>query len=133
MLFAGSGRRTSPPVRVLDAVASRELEAVTSPALADEYRRVFSTDVARRYLRRSQIELARVVDEFLAVSQSRTPRRAEIAAPDPRDQHLWDLLFAVPDAILVTGEKRLRENPPPGREVLSPREFVERYLAEPAT
>ena len=45
-------------------------------------------------------------------------------APDPGDQHLGDLLSAVPNAILVTGDLRLVENAPNGASVMSPRSFL---------
>ena len=51
------------------------------------------------------------------------------SAPDPNDRHLWDLLAARPEAILVTGDRKLLQDPPAGVSVLSPRGFVE--LANP--
>jgi predicted nucleic acid-binding protein len=49
--------------------------------------------------------------------------------PDPGDQHLWDLLASVPRSVLVTGERRLVGSGHfPGR-IMTPREFVERYLS----
>jgi predicted nucleic acid-binding protein len=56
------------------------------------------------------------------------PHPAPQVCPDPTDQMLWDLLAERPEATLVTGERRLQQSDHfPGR-VLSPRQFVERYL-----
>jgi predicted nucleic acid-binding protein len=58
------------------------------------------------------------------------PDAALTAAPDPDDQHVWDLLAVFPNANLITGDRLLlQSNDFPGR-ILSPREFVERYLAD---
>ena len=46
-------------------------------------------------------------------------------APDPGDQHLWDLLAAVPDGVLVTGDQMLLDNPPDNASVLPARAFLD--------
>jgi predicted nucleic acid-binding protein len=53
----------------------------------------------------------------------RDPANQSIA-PDPGDNHLWNLLEAEGAAILITGDKLLLDNPPSDRQVLSPQEFV---------
>lgn len=55
----------------------------------------------------------------------REPAPSTSPAPDPGDQHLWDLLAAAPTAVLVTGDQLLLEHPPEGRSALSPKSFVE--------
>jgi predicted nucleic acid-binding protein len=55
----------------------------------------------------------------------REPTGSGELAPDPGDQHLWNLLEAVPAAILVTGDKRLIESAPSGRSVLLPGRFMQ--------
>ena len=45
-------------------------------------------------------------------------------APNAGDQFLWDLLVARPDMILVTGDKRLLNDPSMRGRVIAPREFT---------
>jgi uncharacterized protein len=42
-------------------------------------------------------------------------------APDPGDQHLWDLIASMPEAVLVTGDRALLEHPPDSASVVAPR------------
>jgi hypothetical protein len=43
-----------------------------------------------------------------------------------KDEHLFRLQAAAPEATLVKGEERLRASAPPGIEILSPRAFLSR-------
>ncbi|MBS3968725.1 MAG: hypothetical protein KGZ94_01280 [Clostridia bacterium] len=45
---------------------------------------------------------------------------ASEAAPDPGDQHLWALLAHEPAALLVSGDRLLRQKPKAGGSVVSP-------------
>ncbi len=56
------------------------------------------------------------------------PARAS-PAPDPGDQHLWDLLAAREDLVLVTGDKLLQKNRIMRDRIFSPAAFVERWLS----
>jgi putative PIN family toxin of toxin-antitoxin system len=119
---------TAPPVRVLRAVRLNECALLLSAELVAEYRNV---------LLRPRIAVAhkldrRTVDVLLTGlmegSELLDPPRSSTAAPDPADQHLWDLVAAVPDAFLVTGDHALlRSAEFPGR-VVSPRDFLEHHL-----
>ena len=101
---------------------------LVSPALIAEYRHVLAKpDLVKRhgFTREEQDTL---LDALLTNAIVDAPPRAARDCPDKRDQHHWDLLEANPEAILVTGEHALlRSDHFPGR-VLSPRQFVERYL-----
>ena len=46
--------------------------------------------------------------------------------PDPGDQHLWELLVARKDLLLVTGEKKLQRDRAMGPRILTPAVFVDR-------
>jgi len=82
--------------------------------------------VARHGLEPSLIH--RLVDRLEEGSVFDLPPTAAHTCPDPRDQLLWDLLENNPEAVLVTGEGVLqRSDHFPGR-ILSPRDFVARYL-----
>lgn len=71
------------------------------------------------------------LDHFLRVFLIRAvvdyPRLGPLRAPDPDDQMLWDLLGAMPESVLVTGERRLLQTIDFPNRVLSPRQFVERF------
>jgi predicted nucleic acid-binding protein len=97
--------------------------------LESEYRRVLARP---QFVERHGMSGPRL-DQFLKALLVRAvvdyPIPSPVRAPDPDDQMLWNLLHAVPGCFLVTGEKQLLAAEDfPGR-VVSPREFIERYLA----
>jgi len=71
------------------------------------------------------------LDQFLKVLLIRAvvdyPRPAPVRAPDPDDQMLWDLLHAVPESMLVTGEAALSRAPDFAGRIFTPRQFVDRF------
>ena len=99
---------------------------VLSVALLAEYRRVLT----RRRIRRRHGLTTDQIDAVLAAIAANAIVREAVAsggtAPDPGDQHLWDLLAGSPDAILVTGDKRLLENAPIHTSVVLPRSFIDK-------
>lgn len=71
------------------------------------------------------------LDQFLQALFIRAvvdyPRSAPVRAPDPDDQMLWDLLHAVPESMLVTGEAALARTTDFPNRVFTPRQFVDRF------
>lgn len=116
---------TAPTAGVLDAMLSGRIEFVVSVDVLAEYRRVLlRPKVARRHgLSHEEIDviLAQIAENAIVVEPADSPTRA----PDPGDQHLWDLLASMGDAVLVTGDALLLSCPPADRNVLSPRAYVE--------
>ena len=55
----------------------------------------------------------------------REPTEASLQAPDPDDQHVWDLLVSLLEAILVTGDATLVRGAPRHASGVLPRIFVE--------
>lgn len=101
---------------------------LVSPPLMRQYARVLNKPelVSRHHL--EPAEQTAYLSDFFLDAEVDAPPRAARNCPDPRDQMLWDLLEANPEAILVTGEHALRRSDHfPGR-VFTPREFVERHL-----
>ena len=128
VLTSGSRRGLySPPALVVRSLIARRFTAILSQALLAEYRRVLHRPRLQRVHGMTTIEIDPFIKLIEACGHVVAPRPADAACPDPTDQHLWDLLAAVPGAILVTGDRKLLESTDfPGR-ILSPREFVERY------
>lgn len=96
---------------------------VVSEALLAEYHAV----LLRPGLRRRHGLAATQVEVLLtAIAQHAVvlhPAKAA-SAPDPGDQMLWDLLGARPDLLLVTGDKRLIQDPGMRSRVITPAAFL---------
>lgn len=115
----------APTSRILDSVLAGRLRIILSVDLLAEYRLVLLRPAIRRRHGLSE----RDVDELLVELSALAAFRAAEAATDAerrKDVHLHRLLSAVPDAILVTGDEKLRLAAPAGIEALSPRMFFSR-------
>lgn len=123
-LYPGRG----PAGAVVTAVLEGKLLPLVSPRLVEEYLKTLAKPRLAVLHRLSDGELRQYVAGLALLSRVVEPPRTALHCPDPRDQHLWDLL-AASDAILVTGEHALlRSSDFPGR-LHSPREFMGTYLA----
>lgn len=128
VVFSGAGARATAaaPRKLLELVLRREASIALSAALFQEYVEVLGRP---KFLAWSQLTAGevRILLESLAANADWTvPPRTARDCPDATDQHLWDLLAAVPGSLLVTGEKLLLGSDHfPGR-VLTPRQAVER-------
>lgn len=112
---------TSPTVRILDAMLTGDLVYLLSPALLAEYRTVLLRPRLRAAHGLTETEVDAVLTDIVANAVWREPVAAPAqGAPDPADDHLWALLACEPEAMLVTGDKLLIDNPPEGRRVISP-------------
>lgn len=118
----------SPPARILRAAFTDSVSLITSGDLVDEYRRVLPRPSLVRFHGLSPTGVDRVILSLAAAATSIDPPPCGVPCPDPRDQHLWDLLAASPGAILVTGESLLLTNPPAFDRVMTPRQFVDEFL-----
>ena len=70
-------------------------------------------------------EIDKVLANIRTYGEWLEPASSDAAAPDPNDQHLWNLLASRSTAVLVTGDRKLLEQPPEGSTVLLPRDFLE--------
>jgi uncharacterized protein len=107
---------------------SGRFQFVLSTALLDEYREVVQRPKLRKLHGLQDHEIERILEGISRNATWTEPTPSAFASPDPDDQHLWDLLTSRPDAVLVTGDRLLIENPPPGSIVQLPREFLESGL-----
>lgn len=122
VLVAGliTSQPSSPTAQVLDAMLDGRLLFLLSPALLREYRQVLLRPKLVRLHGLGENEIDRLLTELTANALWREPAGdSHESAPDPGDDHLWALLGSEPDAILVTGDGLLLDNPRSGRVVIT--------------
>jgi putative PIN family toxin of toxin-antitoxin system len=108
---------------IVDAMLAGQFPFLLSEALLREYRQVLLRPHLQRLHGLTEAETDIVLTELTANGLWREPGDAP-PAPDPGDNHLWALLATQPGSILVTGDRRLLENPPDFASVLSPKSFL---------
>lgn len=118
----------APTARILDAMLEGRFLFLLSSELLAEYRRVLLRPALRRLHGLNEEDIDRILADLALSGGEREPQPSSEAAPDPQDQHLWDLLACEPEAILVTGDLRLIRQPPSFARVASPGEFAEQFL-----
>ena len=115
----------SPARRLLDGMLAGTLRFLLSPDLLAEYRRVL---LRPAILKRHGLTAGQVDAVLTVIAANAQVREAAVGqalqAPDPGDDHLWRLLWTLPDLTLVTGDRRLIEQPPPFASVVSPRSVL---------
>ena len=116
---------TAPTARIVDGMLRGVFPFALSVALLAEYRRVLSRERIRDRHGLTEDQIDGVLASIAANAIVREVGLSTLAAPDSGDQLLWDLLAGVPDAVLVTGDKRLIDEPPRGRSVLFPASFLD--------
>ena len=119
----------SPTAITLDGMLAARFVFLLSEPLLAEYRAVLLRPAIRERHGLGEREVDRLLAEIVRNGTIREPpnsRQAAPPAPDPADQHLWDLVATEAGAVLVTGDRALLGDPPGGVEVLEPREFAAR-------
>jgi predicted nucleic acid-binding protein len=117
----------SPVARMLDGMLVAAFPFALSEALLAEYQTVLRRPSLCKAHGLTPDELDVILVE-LAQHGIVLPPVPAPPAPDRGDQHLWDLLAAREDHLLITGDKRLQQDDMMGHRVLSPVTFVERWL-----
>lgn len=122
-----SSQADAPTALILDGMLAAAFPFVVSSALLAEYRDVLNRPKLRKLHGLSMDDVQTLVVELAQHAIVLQPVSAP-PAPDPGDQHLWELLAARGDLVLVTGDKRLLESGMQLR-VLTPAQFwMERRL-----
>jgi putative PIN family toxin of toxin-antitoxin system len=116
----------SPTAKVLDAMLDGRIPFLLSTALLTEYRQVLLRDKIRSHHGLDADEIDRILIELTANAIVREAAPTSHQAPEPGDQHLWDLLSSELGTVLVTGDHRLLHNTPPAFTTESPAQFVAR-------
>ncbi len=122
-----TARPDSPVARVLDGMLAAAFPFAISEALLAEYGSVLRRPALRKAHGLTSDELDVIVLDLAQHAIVIAPVPAP-PAPDPGDQHLWELLVAREDLLLVTGEKKLQRDRAMGPRILSPAAFVDRWL-----
>jgi len=112
--------RNSPPARILKAMLDGTLLYLMSGDLLDEYSSVLRRPALVRLHRCTDDEIDRVLACLVANAIWREPA-VDGDVPDSGDDHLWALLATFPQAVLVTGDSLLLDNPPSNAAVISAR------------
>lgn len=133
VLVAGllTSRQAAPTAVILDAMIAGRLPPLLSLDLLTEYRTVLLRPaIAKRHgLSGEQVDA--VLAEIVGCAIIEPTEVCPIDPPDPDDAHVWALLWARPEALLITGDARLlaaaKDLPDVHERVLKPAEFVERW------
>ncbi len=116
----------SPVCQILDGMLTGRHPFVLSSDLLDEYRRVLLRPAIQALHGLSADRVDALLTTIAANAVIREPVAGQtLEAPDRGDDHLWQLLAAVPGAVLITGDRTLLEQPPDFASVVSPRTFIE--------
>ena len=115
---------TAPTARILDGMLAARFPFALSAALLAEYRAVLNRPKLRERHGLAAEEFDAVLTELAQHAIVLTTRRGPVA-PDPGDQHLWDLLAAHPDLCLVTGDRLLLAASQPPAPVFAPAVFIQ--------
>ncbi|MGB5879886.1 MAG: putative toxin-antitoxin system toxin component, PIN family [Thermoanaerobaculia bacterium] len=114
----------SPTAKVLDAMLDGRFTFLLSTALLAEYRQVLLRPKIRTHHGLTEDEIDRILTELITNAIVREPEPSSHQAPEPGDQHLWDLLATEAGTVLVTGDRRLLQGPPPNILVQPPASFM---------
>ena len=118
----------SPTSRILDGMIRGDFPFIVSVALLAEYRQVLARDRIRVRHGLSMDEIDGILTAIAANAIVREPVASEEVAPDPGDQHLWDLLASFSGAVLVTGDRRLIVEAADETSIVPPSGFVEQVF-----
>ncbi len=113
----------APTVRLLDAIVAGRVRPIVSPALLDEYRAVLLRPKVKTLHELGADQVDDLLANIVQHSIWREPAASGHDAPDTGDNHLWDLLYAEPAAVLVTGDLRLLNTPPFEARVIRAHEY----------
>ena len=123
-----TARADSPVARVLDGMLSSAFPFVVSEALLAEYRTILRRPSLRKAhgLAPNELDIILVALAQHGIVLAPVPA---LRAPEPGDQHLWELLAAREELVLITGDKLLQRDRAMSSRILSPATFVERWLS----
>ncbi|HSG45610.1 MAG TPA: putative toxin-antitoxin system toxin component, PIN family [Anaerolineales bacterium] len=119
---------SGPPYQILNAWQSGEFELVVSQEILDEYRRVGEILAKER----PKIDLDPILNFVIEHAKVyKSAKLKESICEDPDDDKFFACALASGSKIIVSGDKHLlKVSGYKGIEVLKPRDFMDRFLAE---
>lgn len=114
----------APPARILDGMLAAAFAMALSDDLFAEYRSVLNRPVLSKGHGLSMAAVDAMLTDIAEHATMLRPGKAG-AAPDPDDQHLWDLLAVHSDLRLITGDKLLRTSTMFKDRIMTPLDFVD--------
>lgn len=119
---------SGPPYQILQAWQSGEFELAVSQEILDEYRRVGEILAEER----PGIDLKPILNFVIEHAKVYLPvELKEAICEDPDDDKFFACALASGSQVIVSGDKHLlKASGYQGIEVLKPREFVDKFLAE---
>ncbi len=117
----------SPVARVFDGMLDATFAFAISEALLVEYRQVLIRPKLRKIHGLSATNVDAILTDISHHAIVLAPIPAS-AAPDPGDQHLWELLAVRPDLVLVTGDKLLLQDKTQAGRIIGAKAFCEEWL-----
>jgi putative PIN family toxin of toxin-antitoxin system len=115
-----TGDEAAPTARVLEGMVAARFPFLLSSELLTEYREVLLRPAIRSRHGLGEDEIDALLTELVANAIIREPNRSDTQAPSRQDQHLWDLLETERGSVLITGDRRLLNQPPRGASVIPP-------------
>jgi len=119
---------SGPPAGILRAWSQGKFQLVVSPEILDEYKRV-SAELAVKF---PDIDIGRILDLIVVHSEVCSPAALpHRVCEDSHDDKYFAAAIDTRTKIIVSGDKHLlRESGYQSVSVLTPRQFVARYLPE---
>lgn len=122
VLAGGSGG--SPPRQLLAGAEAGRIRLRLSDDLLAEYAEVLTRPRFLALHKLSQAEVRELLARLALGAEWVEVQFSGIVSPDPKDQHVVDLVLAAPNAVLVTGDHALRVAVGPHATALTPREAL---------
>jgi putative PIN family toxin of toxin-antitoxin system len=120
-----TSERAAPTARILDRTMTGEIRPLLSVDLLAEYREVLLRPEIRSRHGLDEGEIDTILTAIAENAVICEPVEPPSAPPDRGDLHLWSLLAARPNAVLVTGDLALIGGAPHWATVLTARNFFE--------
>jgi putative PIN family toxin of toxin-antitoxin system len=119
---------SGPPAEILRAWSRGKFRFVVSPEILDEYARV-SAELADKF---PDIDTQRILELVIVHSEVCSPGKLpQRVCEDPHDEKFIEAAIDTRTKIIVSGDKHLlKVSGYQGVSVLTPRQFVMRYLSD---
>lgn len=120
-----TGDENAPPAIILDRMLEGRLACLVSIELLAEYRTVLLRRAIRQRHGLTETNVDRILEAIALNAVVVDIAERSETAPDPGDNHLWQLLASERAAALITGDRLLKEHAPKERRILTPAEWLD--------